>query len=1153
MARSQRRRAEANAPSTSAGHHHHSFSFAVHALDEVVHPEDEPVSAFVHRVSGDNRRVYVSEHNVEPPSPLKKMRLDAAALAPTRDPQDSPMDEDPFADFSSFTLNEERYELRILDEGEQPRPPSPAAGSTRPVKPADVSLDNWRHKRDAYLSTLVRAHGPAGASLSVCPGCQGLSKSLPQFRCRDCFGGVIYCQECIVKKHAENPLHRLEYWNTRFFVKCSLAALGLRVQMGHPPDSPCTAPDAGPKGFVVLHTNGIHEVAVDFCGCEGALSAGSHEIQLLRAGWYPATHERPQTCATVVLLERFHVEALESKTTLYHEYSALEKLTDNTGNKPPDRYHEFIRMCRQWFHLILLKHGARAIAYSPSGVEGTAEGELAVLCPGCPRPGVNLPEGWEGATPEHRFLYTLFIALDACFRLKRRLVSNELRDPDLGSGWAYMVETTKYREYLRGVTDQKEMNTCSGLAALDYANTKFSRGYSTTGVGMGVCGRHEFVQPNGVGDLQKGERFANMDYVFAAIMQHWRKIKWSLITYDIVCIWKKQLPQRLKDLPSHVRFHLVGIIMRFAIPKMHIHSHTLICQLLFSLNLLLGCAQLEGEGIERAWSSLGAVAACTRDAGPGARHDMVDAQIAGWNWGKMVSFVELLRKRFDRATQELADQTAAFDEFSAQQAARVPEWRQQVLDFEQDDQKPNPYEIVVQGLTEAEVRREFARQEEEDAKEGLPAVHEVGASAFLASGLDLEAEQRRVRVQAELKRALTADMEIDLGGMRAKLNRAISRFRKIQQSYMPAAVNALGEMNLPANVLAEDVPLLLPSALTQAQRERCIPGLPDIELVMRDAQCRTGLVRLRNQLHVKSRLLVYKRGHVRHQAMNTRSRTIVTRNETKVRLHSEKYQTAWEAIRLLNGGNASMVGWNVLKRDDIRCMADAEDLRRKAKRMKSTMKRRKKQARELREAGILPAEEDHGEQDEDEEMFWEDDDSQVERGPENQRQVSWIWTSAGIDGTDAGLEKALRVEWCKAFARTRRWGEEVRLLEEEYRRVGVSLEYEASKWDARAAAVPKEALDSQEAEGAVAYALRQAEMYRDLRVRGDKVWGAPRLARGKKAPRHVPKVVEEMLVEVGGVASGEGPSESTGEEEVEMDLVDRGDVVEEDEEGWGGL
>jgi hypothetical protein len=63
------------------------------------------------------------------------------------------------------------------------------------------------------------------------------------------------------------------------------------------------------------------------------------------------------------------------------------------------------------------------------------------------------------------------------------------------------------------------MSTCSGLAALDYANTKFSRGYSTTGVGMGVCARHEFVQANGVGDLQRGERYVeSFDRVLLALI-----------------------------------------------------------------------------------------------------------------------------------------------------------------------------------------------------------------------------------------------------------------------------------------------------------------------------------------------------------------------------------------------------------------------------------------------------------------------------------------------------------------------------------------------------------------------------------------------------------------------------------------------------------
>ncbi|KAF8214212.1 hypothetical protein K438DRAFT_1534685, partial [Mycena galopus ATCC 62051] len=87
-------------------------------------------------------------------------------------------------------------------------------------------------------------------------------------------------------------------------------------------------------------------------------------------------------------------------------------------------------------------------------------------------------------------------------------------------GGAYMVETEPYREYLCDVMAQKEMNTCSGLAALDHANTKISHSYSTTGIGMVVCAHHEFVQANGIGDLQKGERFANMDYIFTLGLPH---------------------------------------------------------------------------------------------------------------------------------------------------------------------------------------------------------------------------------------------------------------------------------------------------------------------------------------------------------------------------------------------------------------------------------------------------------------------------------------------------------------------------------------------------------------------------------------------------------------------------------------------------------
>jgi hypothetical protein len=127
-----------------------------------------------------------------------------------------------------------------------------------------------------------------------------------------------------------------------------------------------------------------------------------------------------------------------------------------------------------------------------------------------------------------------------------------------------------------------------------------------------------------------------MDYIFASILRQLDERLFKFITYDIMCIWKVHLAERMKDLPHAMRLVLVLEFLRFAIPKMHIHAHTLICQLLYSLNLILGSAQTEGEGIERAWSSIGGVATSTRDMGPGSRHGVLDCQWSYWNWLKLI-------------------------------------------------------------------------------------------------------------------------------------------------------------------------------------------------------------------------------------------------------------------------------------------------------------------------------------------------------------------------------------------------------------------------------------------------------------------------------------------------------------------------------------
>jgi hypothetical protein len=57
----------------------------------------------------------------------------------------------------------------------------------------------------------------------------------------------------------------------------------------------------------------------------------------------------------------------------------------------------------------------------------------------------------------YRFIYNIYFALDACFRLKRGMVSSELKDPGLGTGMVFMLENHSYHEFLLTVTDQKEV------------------------------------------------------------------------------------------------------------------------------------------------------------------------------------------------------------------------------------------------------------------------------------------------------------------------------------------------------------------------------------------------------------------------------------------------------------------------------------------------------------------------------------------------------------------------------------------------------------------------------------------------------------------------------------------------------------------------
>ncbi|THU87302.1 hypothetical protein K435DRAFT_821927 [Dendrothele bispora CBS 962.96] len=215
-----------------------------------------------------------------------------------------------------------------------------------------------------------------------------------------------------------------------------------------------------------------------------------------------------------------------------------------------------------------------------------------------------------------RFKYAKFLALDANFRLRNKIVSDDFKSPTLGPGWAYLVPQETYKEYIENFVDEKEMNSCSGFVAMFLANLKNVKGLHVTGVGGCCCGCHRVWEPNGIGDLQKGERYCNMDFIF------WSTIKGKeylniFVSYDISCQWGCQ-------------FWMYGIT--FLIPKFHLRAHCPTCHSDYNFNYTPGCGQTHGKVIEEGWSQSNKAASQTKEMGWGTRAMTLDDIFGFCNW-----------------------------------------------------------------------------------------------------------------------------------------------------------------------------------------------------------------------------------------------------------------------------------------------------------------------------------------------------------------------------------------------------------------------------------------------------------------------------------------------------------------------------------------
>ncbi|KAJ6451528.1 hypothetical protein C8R47DRAFT_1229790 [Mycena vitilis] len=791
---------------------------------------------------------------------------------------------------------------------------------------------------------------------------------------------------------------------------------------------PCQHPAPAIRKMVVIDTEYIHTVQYRFCACDKSDCAGNLE-QFLRNGWYPATTGDPKTCSTFASLELFRLLNVVGNINVHDFVGTLERRTD--ALKPgsvPDRYKEFGRMSRQYAFLKRMIRAGRA--HDPKGVWATENGEATVMCWACPHDNINIPEGWRDVSPEFQFLYMLLLAMDANFRLKNRIRANEREDLPLGSGWGHLVEEVPYKEHLKGYVAEKDVSTCIAFAALLQKDTRLATGLRCSGVGGVVCARHELVWPHGVGDLQKGERYSNMDYIFLSAMMGVAAL-FVVISYDIPCQWQINLPGRLAAMPEHMCINLGLVTLLFGLPVWHAAAHEKSCQVQHSLTYVDGVGCTDREGIERTWSHLNPLSWATKEMRPGARHDAMEDKIDHLNFEKNLNqghAETTLPSKLVVAIDERDRQVAAFTEVDRTLKKEIrKKWQKQIDVWKADKSRPNPYEIAAGkggGPSEADIRLSLAKDEAQEASTGGGKLHGTSVTSY------------RIRREAKGRTLVAAEQSERLTEMRRAFFTKLARFRKLQDVYMPGAVEEMEQeedardSELPP-AKAEEIKLYLPSGRwTVDKEEGCKAGLAEMEAKLREGQCRDSLVNLRTRLHAKRHLLDHRDdGNVAGQRAATRSYTLIGHIGERVDAAAAKYRRAQLAIMALRGREAGII-FHELKAADVQLDEEREIDARARRRLEEIGS-----GRHRRKGPALSSKDKH---------------------------FSWIWTEGGGPGEDeVELHDSVRVEWSKAKAHKERWVEEVELLREEMKRAAVARHIARrfkQSWDTSAATVVRMAV-----------------------------------------------------------------------------------------------
>ncbi|KAG1884252.1 hypothetical protein F4604DRAFT_1878716 [Suillus subluteus] len=799
-------------------------------------------------------------------------------------------------------------------------------------------LRQWLPRQESYLHHLLDREAPPEDRRCFICNQDGV------YKCQDCLGEPLYCTGCCRSQHHHNPFHWISQWNGQFFEQSCLTQVGLIIHLGHdgkqcpaladrwdlfegdehedqlePEDLPfVSGPEFQPKEntMVIIDKSGVHRLEIQCYDCPNALSP---DIQMFRHGFFPASFNRPKTAFTFRVLDDFLLDNLECGTSAMNYYSKLRRMTSSMfPHLVPDRYRELMRVARQSRQLKTMKwHGFGHRSDIPS------TGELALFCPACPQPGINvLVAGDESLDDDDKnspsWKYTRSFVMDGNFKAEHLHPIKPFDEVWLSNGLSFMVGKDRYKMHLAEAADMVEKSSCNNHRAVNQANAAWHK-LESTSIGGVACARHSCFVPHSMVDFQKGERQMNMDYALCEAARHnMEGISRAITFYDINCQYNKHFrAQDLTIIPG------IGCYVRYA------------------SNFIEGIGRIDGEIMETLWAP--------RGMSSPHRQECLDYQMNDSNFCKMIRIKRTLcqsGKAFNRLDE------AAPAHLKTEWSARERRAQSSRLN---DPEAMDEYEI---NIKKAPSRKEIELRllEEGSAHNAAPSCRSV--VTWISTGLAIEEAQIALLIEVRrMGRRSTETQRLDIARQQDHLQGQIDGFTQSALTHLGEGFDADDEPDdLNVDILddLDDDPadfsktsdtwtnspeltvIPLPSNLGVDRCRRCMAeDLIPLEMSLREGQANDTLHNLR--IHLCNKAILFRTAvrQAKSQALKTRAWSQVTSVQQAVSLHASIYTKTRKQMMKLEPGQDQLQKYKPLLREQLKISTAVGDPNARGQRNKS--------------------------------------------------------------------------------------------------------------------------------------------------------------------------------------------------------------------------